>query len=68
MSKVMLVFDEPKGCRECMFIDSEIYEDEVQYWCGVEKKDIIFDIARPDWCPLRYVPECVDSVIGEKYV
>lgn len=56
MSKVVLVLDMPESCDMCDFADminGEMY-------CGVPgygelAEDYI--ICRPDWCPLRELPE-----------
>ena len=58
MSKAILVMDMPDSCRKCDFVNMEMC------CCGlflhltasiesVEK----YGICRPDWCPLREVPQ-----------
>jgi len=58
MRKAILVMDMPESCRKCDFVNMEMC------CCGlflhltasiesVEK----YGICRPDWCPLREVPQ-----------
>lgn len=58
MSKAILVMDMPDSCRKCDFVNMEMC------CCGlflhltasiesVEK----YGICRPDWCPLRELPQ-----------
>lgn len=57
MSKVMLVFDEPKGCGKCPILSMNVYDGETVCWCGVTNIDVtVFDETYPIWCPLRPVP------------
>lgn len=62
MSKVVLVMDMPESCDMCDFVDDEQpprYGEKTLY-CGVPGigEDVTDYIAcRPDWCPLRELPE-----------
>lgn len=55
MAKAVLVMDMPGSCDMCDFVDGE-----KTLYCGVsgvgeEVTDYIS--CRPDWCPLRELPE-----------
>lgn len=90
MSKAILVIDMPKSCRECPAGNSMISDREDEL-CACE---LIFPFldevrcvdeyinSRPDWCPLRELPEkkqnacthgfaagwnaCIDAITGEE--
>lgn len=56
MSKVMLITDKPNACIDCPVH----FADDRMVWCGKEKKEILaedFETFKPDWCPLKDVPE-----------
>lgn len=50
MSKAVLVMDMPERCEWCIFHDSE-------HNCVYCNKGIPFADVKPDWCPLRELPE-----------
>ena len=62
MAKAVLVMDMPESCDMCDFVDDKQptrYGEKTLY-CGVpgvgeEVTDYIS--CRPDWCPLRVLPE-----------
>ena len=62
MSKAVLVMDIPESCDMCDFVDNNqppIYGVDKMY-CGFPGigEDVSDYIAcRPDWCPLRPVPD-----------
>ena len=65
MSKVLLVMDEPNAC-----IDRPVHFTGAsgQVWCGKEKKCLLSDdieTFKPDWCPLKEVPEKGGGQINE---
>ncbi len=50
MSKSILVIDTPRDCSKCDLKDG--------YFCGKTKRWIDEDdFPKPDWCPLRDLPE-----------
>lgn len=50
MSKSILVIDTPEDCYKCDLKDG--------YFCGKTKRWIDEDdFPKPDWCPLRDLPE-----------
>lgn len=51
MSKSVLVIDTPENCRSCMHIGT------FRYFCRITCKDIEDASVRPDWCPLKPLPE-----------
>lgn len=64
MNKAILIIDMPSCCSEC----SLMFEDEHSYWCPVEcskNETDIYDYVelhrKPDWCPLRQLPEKQDT-------
>jgi len=55
MSKAVLVMDEmPEDCTMCKFWNSK---DDECYATGVEELSLNSEEAKPDWCPLRELPE-----------
>lgn len=75
MRKAVLIMDMPKGCDNCRLSliahDSDLYE-EGECFCvaGLESVDCVSEGSRPDWCPLRELPEknfTVRSDAGNDY-
>lgn len=59
--KALLVMDMPESCDTCVFssvaYDSELF-DEGECYCIIKmKSDGIVERCKPDWCPLKPVPE-----------
>jgi hypothetical protein len=58
MSKSVLVIDTPENCRSCCLrgftLDSQ--------YCKVEQKRIKDTSIKPDWCPLKPLPEKITRV------
>lgn len=61
MNKAILVIDMPDSCGECPIHAS--YADSAfsirEYWCAAKGEDV-YPKSKPDWCPLKPVPEKVD--------
>ena len=57
MSKAVLVMDMPESCFgcNCMYCDEESDTETCQAMETARDIDLIED--RPDWCPLRELPE-----------
>lgn len=58
MSKSVLVMNTPESCRSCYLRGFTL---DLQY-CRVKKKDIKDTSVKPDWCPLRPLPEKMAGV------
>lgn len=54
MPKAVLVMDMPEDCTMCKFWNSK---DDECYATGVEELSLNSEEAKPDWCPLRALPE-----------
>jgi hypothetical protein len=55
MAKAVLIMDMPESCPDCRFFESdwrECYAISKRY-----NRDIMTEEAKPDWCPLRELPE-----------
>lgn len=55
MPKAVLVMDMPETCPDCRFFESdwrECYAISKRY-----NRDIMTEEAKPNWCPLRELPE-----------
>lgn len=55
MSKAVLVMDMPESCPDCRFFESdwkECYAISKRY-----NRDVMTEEAKPNWCPLRELPE-----------
>ena len=63
MSKSVLVIDTPENCRSCMYIGT------FRYFCRINCKDIEDASVKPDWCPLKPLPEKMKltGVYGREY-
>ena len=59
MSKSILVIDTPKCCRECPVCASyaESAFSPREYWCSPMDNRDAEPEDKPDWCPLKPVPE-----------
>lgn len=66
MSKAILVIDMPKCCKECDLI---IHGTPV--FCAIKLKDIKTHdryVEKPDWCPLRPMPEKQEEHPADYYL
>lgn len=54
MAKAVLVMDMPEDYTMCKFWNSK---DDECYATGVEELSLNSEEAKPDWCPLRKLPE-----------
>lgn len=55
MPKAVLIMDMPESCPDCRFFESdwkECYAISKQY-----NRDVMTEEAKPNWCPLRELPE-----------
>lgn len=64
MSKSILVIDTPKRCLDCpchftgmIKLNPSGKERFIPILCGLNNEDILSDEEKPDWCPLRDLPE-----------
>ena len=59
MNKSILVIDTPSHCGECQIRFDDIYSN----WCSYENPEpngvykYVESKIKPDWCPLRPMPE-----------
>lgn len=59
MSKAVLVLDMPEGCNDCVLNNC--------HFCDVTNKNIesymydIMEVDKPDWCPLKELPDEIHS-------
>lgn len=59
MAKAVLVMDNPEDCPMCKFWNSK---DDECYATGVEELSLNSEEAKPDWCPLRELPEKIPEL------
>lgn len=65
MPKAVLVMDMPECCPDCRFFESdwrECYAISKRY-----NRDIMTEEAKPNWCPLRELPEKKEELAIEQY-
>lgn len=62
MNKAILVMDMPDGCFECNFCVELAAHDR----CVAAGKSI-FTIKKPDWCPLKELPEKMEGYNSIKW-
>lgn len=55
MSKSVLVIDTPKKCDSCMYVGT------FHSFCKINCRDIKDTSVKPDWCPLKPLPEKFDN-------
>lgn len=59
--KALFVIDMPENCDTCIFssiaYDSELFEEGECYCILKMKSDGIVEGSKPDWCPLKPMPE-----------
>lgn len=59
--KAILVIEMPSSCSKCDFCE---HQDEGWLWCSRCKKTArAFD--KPDWCPLKQMPNNLKNQIGD---
>lgn len=58
MSKSVLVINTPKYCALCV-LRSGVYHQ----FCRVNNRDITDLSIRPDWCPLKPLPEKKEYIV-----
>lgn len=58
MSKSVLVIDTPKYCALCV-LRSGVHHP----FCRVNNRDITDLSIRPDWCPLKLLPERKEYIV-----
>lgn len=51
MSKSVLVIDTPEKCDSCMYVGT------FHSFCRINCRDIKDTSTKPDWCPLKPLPE-----------
>ena len=58
MSKSILIIDTPEDCYSCNLCkeDNQTYRP----YCSIVYRDIFYTPEKPDWCPLRPLPEKYD--------
>lgn len=64
MQKAVLILDMPKKCKKCRFKDTNHHLEDICL-CKTEKdkdggeyfKEIVDLKTKPDWCPLKPMPE-----------
>lgn len=66
MAKAVLVMDMPECCVDCCCGYFERYAKELNLVCGATGEDAN-NVEKPDWCPLRELPEKMEVLPSEKY-
>ena len=56
MPKAVLVTDMPECCADCPCSFFERDNPILNLICGVTQEDA-YNVGKPDWCPLRELPE-----------
>lgn len=64
MSKAILVMDMPECCADCPCSFFERNNPKPNLICGIVQEDAN-NVGKPDWCPLRPMPEKVTEYIDE---
>lgn len=73
MAKAVLVMDMPECCNKCRFLGQSIRNDfmcicqtaPIPEWMNTKEEyriiHVNISVAKPDWCPLRELPEKKES-------
>lgn len=64
MSKAVLVMDMPESCPDCRFFESDWREC---YAISKRYNREMTEEAKPNWCPLRELPEKKEELAIEQY-
>lgn len=65
MPKAILIMDDmPECCADCPCSFFERDNPILNLICGVTQEDA-YNVGKPDWCPLRELPEKKERRIGE---
>lgn len=64
MDKAVLVMDMPECCADCYCGHFERDTKELNLVCGATGEDAN-NVGKPDWCPLRELPEKKERRVGE---
>lgn len=64
MSKAVLVMDMPECCADCPCSFFERSNSKLNLICGIVQEDAN-NVGKPDWCPLRPMPEKETEPIDE---
>ena len=57
MAKAVLVMDMPECCADCACSYFERDSKELNLICGATGGEDANNVGKPDWCPLRELPE-----------
>lgn len=77
MSKSILVIDTPEGCVRCDCCHTKDYDFreriDGEKICGIENMNVDdycdgINLRKPDWCPLRVLPEKKDMEPGKTII
>ena len=69
MKKAILVIDMPNSCNECKIR----FDDEYSNWCSYDNPEpngvwqYVEKGTKPDWCPLKEMPEKLEGNNSIKY-
>ena len=69
MKKAILVIDMPNSCNECKIR----FDDEYSNWCPYDNPEpngvwqYVEKGTKPDWCPLKEMPEKLEGNNSIKY-
>ena len=57
MSKGIIVVDIPENCGDCAYFQ---YDGQYDRYCGANGEDLMnidWNSEKPDWCPIKPLPE-----------
>lgn len=57
MSKSILVMNTPENCKSCIHIST------FRFFCRINCRDIKDVSTKPDWCPLKPLPEKKEYIV-----
>lgn len=58
MAKAVLIMDMPEDCNDCY----AMYVSLSERFCRATEENLSAKAERPDWCPLRELPEKKDTL------
>ena len=62
MAKGIIVVDMPESCENCVFSGTHAVPLNDHYFCRILTMGIILNCKKPDWCPVKQMPERLEEL------
>ena len=61
MSKGIIIVDIPESCENCLFHRTHAAPIQDHVFCTILTRGVIPKAKKPDWCPIKPMPEKQDN-------